>query len=223
MNRLIIVRHGGSTGNEDAAFYSYSDSAVCLTTNGIRQALSTAMVLDDIDPTWLKPGNFNLEVYASEYARAQQTCRICLDQMGILSVQPRISALLNERNYGTTYLPAMDTDPDCDANSSESSRQARPRARAFIDQAESLFPRADVLAFSHMGLIRAMIAELMGYSDQEMMQTQVDNGRAFLFERTIDGDGRSIYAERELPAHVLAKSASFIAAVPDPAPPAKPA
>ncbi len=118
MNRLILVRHGGSTGNENAAFYSYSDSAVCLTTNGIEQALSTAAVLDDIDPTWMKPGNFNLELFASEYARSQQTCRICLDQMGLLSIAPRISPLLNERNYGTAYLPAMDSDPDCTANGS---------------------------------------------------------------------------------------------------------
>jgi broad specificity phosphatase PhoE len=210
MNRLIIVRHGGSTGNENASFYDYADSAVCLTTNGIRQALSTAGVLAGIDPTWLKPGNFNLEVFASEYGRAQQTCRICLDQMGILSVDPRVSALLNERNYGTTYLPAMDTDPDCTANDSESSHQARPRARAFVEQAEAILPRADVLAFSHMGLMRAMIAELMGLTDDDMMQTTVDNGRAFLFERTIDGDGRSNWSERELPAHVLAKSASPI-------------
>jgi bisphosphoglycerate-dependent phosphoglycerate mutase len=36
MNRLILIRHGGSTGNEDPSFYDYSDSALCLTTNGIR-------------------------------------------------------------------------------------------------------------------------------------------------------------------------------------------
>ncbi len=214
MNRLILVRHGGSTGNENADFYSYSDSAVCLTTNGIEQALSTAAVLDDIDPTWMKPGNFNLEVFASEYTRAQQTCRICLDQMGLLSVAPRISPPLNERNYGTSYLPAMDSDPDCTANSSESSRQARPRARGWLASIEPILPRADVLAFSHMGLIRALIAELLGLSDAEMMTTTVDNGEAFLFLRTVSADGASIWAQQSLPAHVLPKDASFIKTVP---------
>ena len=214
MNRLILVRHGGSTGNENADFYSYSDSAVCLTTNGIEQALSTAAVLDDIDPTWMKPGNFNLEVFASEYTRAKQTCRICLDQMGLLSAAPRISPLLNERNYGTTYPPAMDSDPDCTANGSESSRQARPRARGWLAVIESILPRADVLAFSHMGLMRALIAELLGLSDAEMMTTTVANGEAFLCQRTVAGDGDSTWARQALPAHVLPKDASFIKTVP---------
>lgn len=219
MNRLILVRHGGSTGNENPAFYQYNDSAVCLTTNGIEQALSTATVLDDIDPTWMKPGNFNLEVFASEYTRAQQTARICLDQMGLLSACPRIAALLNERNYGTAYLDAMDSDADCTANGSESSHQARPRARAFIDVVEPILPRADVLAFSHMGLIRALVAELTGLSDANMMKTVVDNGRAFLFERTVELDGRSTYVQHELPAHVLPRTASLIKIVPDPGAP----
>jgi broad specificity phosphatase PhoE len=90
MNRLILVRHGGSTANEDDSFYNYSDSAICLTTNGIRQALNTAGVIGAIDARWGKPGNFALEVFASEYARTQQTARITLDQMGLLSVHPKI-------------------------------------------------------------------------------------------------------------------------------------
>jgi broad specificity phosphatase PhoE len=219
MNRLILVRHGGSTGNENADFYNYADSAVCLTTNGIEQALSTAAVLDDIDPTWMKPGNFNLEVFASEYGRAQQTCRVCLDQMGLLSVAPRISPLLNERNYGTTYLPAMDTDPNCDANASESSHEARPRARRWLALAEAMLPRADVLAFSHMGLIRALIAEILGLSDAAMMETTVNNGEAFLFVRTVSADGGSAWAQQTLPPHVLPRNASLIETVKDPGPP----
>ena len=53
--------------------------------------------------------NFALEIFASEYVRAQQTARILLDHMGLLSMGPRISPLLNERDYGTAYdrqLPA---------------------------------------------------------------------------------------------------------------------
>src|ERR1700753_133972 len=125
MNRLFLVRHGGSTGNEDPNFYKYNDSAICLTTNGIRQALATAGVLATAGPTWLKPGNFDLEVYASEYFRAQQTARIALAQMGLLSVQPQVRPVLNERNYGTTYDPKMDSDPAFDGNASEASIRTR--------------------------------------------------------------------------------------------------
>jgi bisphosphoglycerate-dependent phosphoglycerate mutase len=59
-------------------------------------------------------------VFASEYFRTQQTCRIVLDQMGLLSMQPRIRPLLNERDYGTTYDPKMDTDAAFDGDGCES-------------------------------------------------------------------------------------------------------
>src|SRR5271168_5035276 len=134
MERLILVRHGGSTANEDPNFYNYNDSAICLTTNGIRQALNTAGVLAGVDPRWAKPGNFALEVFASEYTRTQQTARITLDQMSLLSVDPRIRPLLNERDYGTMYDPRMDTDPTFDANDSESAVRAKLRVRGFLDE-----------------------------------------------------------------------------------------
>lgn len=214
MNRLFLVRHGGSTANEDGSFYSYSDSAICLTTNGIRQALNTAGVLAAIDPRWGKPGNFALEIFASQYNRTQQTARITLDQMGLLSVTPRINPLLNERDYGTTYLDEMDTDPNCTANGSESSVQARARARGFLDEVAFLLPRADVLAFSHMGVMRALIAEILMLSDAEMMKTVVDNGHAFQFDRIQDAQGNWNYVERPLPPHLLPKVAPNITAPP---------
>jgi broad specificity phosphatase PhoE len=207
MNRLIVVRHGGSTGNEDPSFYAYEDSALCLTTNGIRQALNTAEVLRGVDPTWAKPGNFNLEIFASEYTRARQTARIALDQMGLPSVSPTVTPVLNERNYGTTYLPVMDSDPTFDGNGSESSIRARRRVRAFIAMAEPLLERADVLCFSHFGTMRALIADLRRLSDVDMMKIDVPNGRAFLFQRTIGEGGGPTWTEVELPEHVIAKEA----------------
>ena len=220
MNRLFLVRHGGSTGNANPDFYNFNDSAVCLTTDGVRQALNTAGLLASVGgPTWLKPGNFDLEVYASEYSRAQQTARIALDQIGILSVQPTIRAVLNERNYGVVYDPRSDTDPYFDANGSESSARARVRIRAFTTEIEPLLERADVLAFSHMGTLRALLANLRGLSDQEMMTIAVDNGAAFHFNRTIGPDGFSVWTEQPLPSPVIAKTAPAIAPPPVAPPP----
>jgi broad specificity phosphatase PhoE len=210
MNRLILVRHGGSTGNEDPSFYAYNDSALCLTTNGIRQALNTAGVIAQIEPRWRKPGNFALEVFASEYTRTQQTARITLDQMGLLSAQPRIRPQLNERDYGTAYEPIMDQDPNCSLNGSESSVRARVRLRGFLNEAIGLLDRADVLAFSHMGALRALIADVLGLSDAQMMTLQIENGRAFLFVRQLDAQGRSHFVEQALPAHLLPKVAAAI-------------
>jgi broad specificity phosphatase PhoE len=207
MNRLFLIRHGGSTGNEDSSFYNYSDSALCLTTNGIRQALNTGNILKSIDSTWSKPGNFDLEIYVSEYFRANQTARIVLDQMNLLSVAPRITPFLNERNYGTTYLPQMDSDASFEGNESESSVRARSRVRSFIDSVEHLLVRADLMFFSHFGTIRALIAELTNLSDAAMMTIDVPNGQAFQFVRVVDSHGQTRFVESELPDHILPKFA----------------
>jgi broad specificity phosphatase PhoE len=203
VNRIFLVRHGGSTANRNPIFYNYSDSAVCLTTQGVRQALNTGGVLKQIDPRWEKPGNFALEVYRSEYFRTYQTSRIALDQMGLLSVQPAVSPLLNERDYGTAYEPAMDTDPNCDLNGSESSVKARLRLREFLEQVTPILPRADVMAFSHMGAMRALIAEILGLSDDAMMKLDIPNGRAFQFNGTPDAAGHWHFAEQPISEHLL--------------------
>jgi len=214
MDRLLLVRHGGSTGNEDSSFYSYQDSALCLTTNGIRQALATAQVLGDLDQSWKKAGNFNLDIYTSEYTRARQTARICLDEMGLLDVSPKISPLLNERNYGTTYDPAMDSDPECTISGSESQAAARVRARKFIESVQPVLGRADVLCFSHFGTIRAFFCELLSLSNAEMMKRDVPNGEAHAFLRRLK-DGQITWEKLDLPGHVIKKSASFIEQIPN--------
>ena len=221
MNRLILVRHGGSTANEDASFYNYADSAICLTTNGIRQALNTAGVLAGVDPRWAKPGNFALETFASQYTRTQQTARIALDQMGLPSIDPAIRPLLNERDYGTVYDPRMDTDPTFDGNDSESAARARVRVRGFLAEIGDLLDRADVLAFSHFGAIRALVANLLDLSDAQMMTLDVPNGGAFLFARTTGADGKPVFTRQTLPDHVLPKTASPITPPPAASPPSK--
>jgi broad specificity phosphatase PhoE len=220
MNRLILVRHGGSTGNEDATFYNYSDSALCLTTNGIRQALNTGAILAQVEPRWGKPGNFALEVFVSEYFRTQQTCRIALDQMSLPSVQPRIAPLLNERDYGAVYDVRMDQDADYAGpnGNGETGLQAKRRVRGFLDETAHLLDRADVLAFAHFGSIRALVANLLDLSDAEMMSYDVPNGQAHAFQRTIAADGSCSFAKLDLPDHVLEKAAAPITQPPTPKP-----
>ncbi len=212
MNRLFLVRHGGSTGNAQPIFYNYNDSALCLTTDGVQQALATGEMLANVGgPLWMKPGNFDLEVYASEYFRARQTARICLDQMGLLSVEPTIRPVLNERNYGTTFQPIMDQEADYSGNDSESSVRARVRIRAFIREVEPLLERADVLAFSHVGLLRALIANLRGQTDAEMMTlTDIPNGFAFLFHRVVGPNEVVTWEEETLPPHLVPKASPTI-------------
>jgi len=212
MNRLFLVRHGGSTGNVNRQYYAFHDSAVCLTTDGVNQALSTAGVLVLLGGTgWLKPGNFNLEVFTSEYFRAQQTARICLDQMGILSVDPKVRAVLNERSYGIPFNDEGLTDPFSAKNGTEPAVRARVRMEAFIVEIEPLLERADVLAFSHEGSLQALLANLRGTPDKDMMKP-IPNGQIFLFERSIERHGESVWTEMtNLPNPVLPPGAPGIA------------
>lgn len=210
MNRLFLMRHGGSTANEDNTFYSLNDSAICLTTNGIKQCLATSAALVDVTPRWKRPGDFAVEAYVSEYTRAQQTARITLDQMELLSLKPRIRPLLNERNYGTKYLEVMDEDADFEANDSESGAKAKRRVVGFLREIDPVLYRADVIAFSHFGTIRALIGNLLQLSNADMMSFDIPNGGAFLFERKFDGDGKPSFSRQDLKPHVLEKTASPI-------------
>jgi broad specificity phosphatase PhoE len=219
MNRLIVVRHGGSTGNEDPAFYAYNDSALCLTTNGIRQALATASMLASLEPRWGKPGNFALEVFASEYNRAQQTARITLDQMNLLSLKSQITPLLNERDYGLVYDKKMDEQANDAGQGGESALQAKRRVRGFLDEIFHRLDRADVLAFSHFGTIRALVANLLDLTDGEMMTLDVPNGGVFAFQRIFLPEGRFGFEKIALPRHILVKEANFITEPPTVAPP----
>jgi broad specificity phosphatase PhoE len=140
--------------------------------------------------------------------------------MGLLSIDPTIRSLLNERDYGTVYDPRMDTDPAFDANDSESAICARHRVKGLMPEIDTLLYRADVLAFSHYGAIRALVANLLNLSDAAMMTLDVPNGGAFLFDRRLDAAGRSVFTQVDLPDHVLAKSAVAITRPPG-APPMK--
>jgi broad specificity phosphatase PhoE len=113
----------------------------------------------------------------------------------------------------------MDSDPNCTLNGSESSVRARVRVRGFLGEVVAMLDRTDVLAFSHMGAMRALIAEVLGLSDADMMKRQIDNGAAFLFQRVFDAKGRPSFVELELPDHVLAKTAPPITQPPAAPPP----
>jgi len=60
----------------------------------------------------------------------------------LIIVDPSVSPLLNERDYGTVYVDAMDTDPNSDVNASESSVRARIRLRRFLQQITPILLRA---------------------------------------------------------------------------------
>ena len=139
--------------------------------------------------------------------------------MALLSFQPRIYPLLNERDYGDPYDPKMDTDAAFDGGGCESQRQAVLRVRGFIAEVDYILRRADVLAFSHFGTIRALIANLIGLSEADMMKLDVPNGGVFVFERSDDQDGKSVFTPQPLPGDPVIREKATRISLPPAAPP----
>ena len=142
-----------------------------------------------------------------------------LDQMGLPSAKPQIRALLNKRDYGTVYDKRMDADAAFDGNGCESGRRAVVRVRGFLAEIADMLDRADVLAFTHFGAIRAIVANLIGLAETQLMSLDVPNGGAFLFLRTFDTRGKSVFMQQPLPDHVLPKTATLITPPPAVPPP----
>jgi broad specificity phosphatase PhoE len=113
----------------------------------------------------------------------------------------------------------MDGDAAFDGNGCESGTRARARVRGFLSEIGDLLDRADVLAFSHFGAIRALVANLVGLTDAQMMSLDVPNGGAFLFARHIDPSGAAVFTAQPLPEHVLARTAAPISQPPAAPPP----
>jgi hypothetical protein len=82
--------------------------------------------------------------------------------------------------------------------------------RGFLAETADLLYRADVLAFSHYGAIRALVANLLDLTDAEMMSLDVPNGGAFLFARTFDTAAKPASTRQPLPEHILPKTAAAI-------------
>jgi hypothetical protein len=67
--------------------------------------------------------------------------------------------------------------------------------------------------------IRALVANLLGLSDEAMMTLDVPNGGAFAFERVFAADGSFRFVQLKWPENILAKAATPITEPPAVQPP----
>jgi hypothetical protein len=54
-----------------------------------------------------------------------------------------------------------------------------------------------------MGAMRALIAEILGLSDEKMMKIKVPNGQVFQFDGELDVTGSWHFEEVKVPSHLL--------------------
>jgi len=88
ISKLILVRHGQSTYNEENRFTGWKD--VGLTDKGIIEAENAAILLKDL--------SIDL-AFTSDLKRAQKTLKIILDSLN-LNIDITYDKRLNERDYG---------------------------------------------------------------------------------------------------------------------------
>ena len=88
---LVLARHGQSEWNLQKLFTGWRDPE--LTTLGVEEARNAGR--------WLKEQGYGFDVaFTSNLKRAQRTCALILEEMGLEGVETIRNEALNERDYG---------------------------------------------------------------------------------------------------------------------------
>ncbi|MCJ2024201.1 2,3-bisphosphoglycerate-dependent phosphoglycerate mutase [Methylobacterium sp. J-067] len=88
---LVLARHGQSEWNLKNLFTGWRDPG--LTDRGVEEAVKAGR--------WLKGEGYGFDVaFTSNLGRAQRTCALMLEEMGLSNIEVLRSQALNERDYG---------------------------------------------------------------------------------------------------------------------------
>lgn len=161
MSKLILIRHGESSGNRDRV-YATSPHDLPLTELGYRQALAAAQRIEELFLPEL--------VVTSAYRRASETARIIA---GALGLPLQVEADLHEREIGAHRGRAYDSflsEPDYDPQrpwawkpqGGESYEEVRARVAPVLDRLAASHPRSDVVVVSHGGVMACLWAYVAG-------------------------------------------------------------
>jgi len=161
MGKLILVRHGESTGNKERV-YATKPHELALTEEGERQAREAGAKIAQL---------FQVEaVVSSVYVRARETARIIAEVLGLPT---HVEQNLHERHAGT-YMgkpyESMLTAPDRDPKQpwlwrppeGESLEDVRLRAAPVVERLAAEHPTRDVVIVSHGGVMLGLWAHFSG-------------------------------------------------------------
>ena len=164
MSRLILVRHGESSGNRDRIFAT-SPHDLPLTELGYRQAHEAARRIAELFRPEL--------VVTSSYLRASETARIIAGALGLpLEIEPD----LHEREFGTlrgrsydSFLAEPDYDPQrpwaWKPEGGESYEEVQTRVSPVLDRLAAAHTGREVVVVSHGGVMSALWAYVAGSWD----------------------------------------------------------
>lgn len=161
MSKLILIRHGESSGNRDRVFAT-APRDLPLTELGYRQALAAAERIGQLFRPEL--------VVSSVYRRASETARIIAGALGLpLQMEPD----LHEREVGShrgrsydSFLSEPDYDPQrpwaWKPQGGESYEEVRARVAPVLDRLAGAHPQGELVVVSHGGVMACLWAHVAG-------------------------------------------------------------
>jgi 2,3-bisphosphoglycerate-dependent phosphoglycerate mutase len=191
---LVLVRHGQSEWNMKNLFTGWRD--VGLTAQGVEEAHRAGRLV--------KAHGLHLDIaFTSALVRAQETCRIILDEVGQPDLETIRDQALNERDYGD--LSGLNKD---DARKKWGEEQvhvwrrsydvAPPGGESLKDTGARVWPyymnaiqphvlRGEtVLVAAHGNSLRALVMALDGLSGDEIVKQEIGTGVPIVYRLNAD-------------------------------------
>jgi 2,3-bisphosphoglycerate-dependent phosphoglycerate mutase len=202
---LVLVRHGQSEWNLKNLFTGWRD--VGLTEKGVAEARAAGQAL--------KAAGLQFDVaYTSALTRAQETCRIMLEELGQPDLTTIRDAALNERDYGE--LTGLNKDDararfgeeqvhvwrrsfDVPPPGGESLKDTAARTLPYFHK--EILPRVKagerVLVAAHGNSLRSIIMDVERLTGDEIVVRELATGAPIIYR--LDAEGR-IAEKRDLAA-----------------------
>ena len=195
MGCLVLVRHGQSEWNAKNLFTGWSDPD--LTEKGVEEATQAGKTL--------KQAGYNFDVaFTSDLQRAQKTCTLILDALGLGGLNVIRDQSLNERDYGD--LAGLNKD---DAREKWGDEQVHiwrrsydippPGGESLKDTADRVLPYYQasikprlldgetVLIAAHGNSLRALVMMLENLSQEEILAKEIGTGEPIIYDISSTG------------------------------------
>ena len=191
---LVLARHGQSEWNLQKLFTGWRDPE--LTTLGVEEARNAGR--------WLKEQGYGFDVaFTSNLKRAQRTCALILEEMGLEGIETIRNEALNERDYGD--LSGLNKDDarerwgDAQVHQWRRSYDVPPpggeslkdtAARVLPYYIQFILPRVmageRVLVAAHGNSLRALVMVLDGMTTKTIASLEIATGIPLVYQLKAD-------------------------------------
>ncbi len=190
MAKLVLVRHGRSSFNDQNRFTGWMD--VPLIETGIQEAIKAGQLL--------KSKEFVPEIaFTSKLQRAQHTLKLILKELGQESLETLESEALNERHYGDLqgknkeetakifgdeqvhiWRRSYDVPPPGGESLKDTAERTLPYYRSEI--MARLKRGDDVLVVAHGNSLRSIVMEIEALTPEEILKREIPTGTPIFYE-----------------------------------------